>query len=58
VETTDGTLEVIQGKVCNYPCSEPQPNKLDGTTCQFPNQNNYGQFDPTLPSGETNDCFE
>lgn len=58
LETTDGTVEVLQGKVCNYPCNEAQTDKLDATNCQFPSQVNDGQFDPTIPSGETNDCFE
>lgn len=58
LETTDGTVEVLQGKVCNYPCNESQSNKLDGTTCQFPTQHSDAQFDPNIPSGESNDCFE
>ena len=58
LETTDGTLEVLQGKICNHPCDVPQTEKIDASNCQFPSQVNDFQFDPTLPSGETNDCFE
>jgi len=58
LKATDGTVEVLQGKVCNYPCNESQTDKINGSNCQFPSQVNNGQFDATIPSGETNDCFE
>jgi hypothetical protein len=60
VEANDGTLAVLEGEVCNYPCGNLDDAELISiTNCQFGDQVNADyQFDPTIPTAENSqDCF-
>ncbi len=58
-EAIDGAMGTFDGKVCNFRCHPESSESISSEGCQFPTQvNNNGLFDPTIPSGEPNDCFE
>lgn len=59
VKAGDGTIKTLQGRVCSYPCHDEDGSKIPGhPDCQFPTQTQDGHFDPTIPSGENEGCFE
>lgn len=58
-QSADGTTGIVEGKVCNFRCQGAETSEtISADGCQFPSQVNNGLFDPTVPSGEPNDCFE
>ena len=56
----NGQIAVLEGKVCNHPCDDdgkgPRVNSL--SKCQFPTQVIDGRFVSTIPSFQSNECFE
>lgn len=60
VVAENGVMSVLEGKVCNHPCDEDGkgPSVSGVEKCQFPVQVTDGRFDSTIPSFETNECFE
>ena len=59
VEDFTGYVTDFKSFVCNYPCNYIDfPILLSGEGCQFPSQVTDGQYDETLPSNETNGCFD
>ncbi len=60
VVAENGVISVLEGKVCNHPCNEDGsgPRVSEVEKCQFSVQVTDGRFDATIPSHESNECFE
>ena len=58
VESYDGTVGTLTGKVCNYPCSHEGNEPVSASGCQFSSQYNGTRYDATLGSLEDGGCFE
>ena len=59
VMADDGTIADFTGKVCNYPCGYgDEGDMVPAAHCQFPVQVTDGLFDPTIPPGESPNCYK
>ena len=59
LESIDGTVKTFEGGVCNYPCDiQSTEEKISPANCTFPAQQTSGEYDPTIASGELNECFQ
>src|SRR4030095_2155666 len=59
VKADDGTIADFTGKVCNYPCGfGDEGDMVPVAHCQFPVQVTDGLFDPTIPPGESPNCYK
>ncbi|MGB4848209.1 MAG: gliding motility-associated C-terminal domain-containing protein [Saprospiraceae bacterium] len=59
IEAEDGTIGNFESKVCNFPCGDTDmTEKISGTGCQFPAQNDDGHYNSNLNSYEQSDCYE
>lgn len=54
----DGTIGTLEGKVCNFRCSDPETTEpISSVGCQFPSQVSDGHYDSSISSSEPTGCF-
>ena len=59
VLAADGTNHTVTGTACNFPCDgSNHAGTISFENCQFPVQVTDGEFDPTLPNFEPENCLQ